>query len=398
MLPAALTGRLRRVGREQGATLYMTLLAAFEALLHRYTGQKDFAIGTPIANRTDEKLEPLIGFFVNTLALRANVEDNPSFVELLARVQKEALGGYAHQAVPFERLVDELGVARDLSRNALFQVMFVLQNARVEALALAGLTFEGLPLETTTAKFDVTLAMEERGDELTGLFEYASELFDAATVERMAQHFTRMLEGIAEEPERRVSELPLLGDEERRELVRERNDTAAEFPREVCIHELFAEQAKKTPEASGGRIRRCVAHVSATERAQQSARASPADAGRGPRSARRHLRRAVAGNGGRPAGDPQGGRRVRAARPELSGGAAGVHDRGRADLGAARQGAARGGVVGAVSDDGAGLGSDGGESGVRHLHLGLDGEAQRRRQRTPWRGEPPVVDAAGVRR
>ena len=153
----------------------MTLLAAFEALLHRYTGQKDFAIGTPIANRTDEKLEPLIGFFVNTLALRANVEGNPSFVELLARVQKEALGGYAHQAVPFERLVDELGVARDLSRNALFQVMFVLQNARVEALALAGLTFEGLPLETTTAKFDVTLAMEERGDELTGLFEYASE-------------------------------------------------------------------------------------------------------------------------------------------------------------------------------------------------------------------------------
>ena len=110
VLPAALTGRLRRVGREQGATLYMTLLAAFEALLHRYTGQKDIAIGTPIANRTDEKLEPLIGFFVNTLVLRANVEGNPSFVELLARVQKEALGGYAHQEVPFERLVDELGV------------------------------------------------------------------------------------------------------------------------------------------------------------------------------------------------------------------------------------------------------------------------------------------------
>ena len=248
-LPAALTGQLRRLGREQGATLYMTLLAAFEALLHRYSGQNDFAIGTPIANRTDEKLEQLIGFFVNTLALRASLEGNPSFLELLARVQKEALGGYAHQAVPFERLVEQLGVERDLSRSALFQVMFILQNTPIDDLSLAGLSFEGLPLATTTAKFDLTLSMEEGDDELAGVFEYATDLFDVATVERMALHFTRLLERIVEHPERRVSELSLLGDEERRELLVQWNDTAADFPRGACIHEQFAAQAQKTPDA-----------------------------------------------------------------------------------------------------------------------------------------------------
>src|SRR5439155_1114562 len=135
VLPAALTQKLRQLGRQHNATLFMTLLAAFEALLHRYTGQKDFAVGTPIANRTDEKVEALIGCFINTLALRANVEGNPSFVELLGRVQKESLGGYAHQAVPFERLIDELQVERDLSRAPLCQAMFNLQNAPIEAQA-----------------------------------------------------------------------------------------------------------------------------------------------------------------------------------------------------------------------------------------------------------------------
>ena len=250
MLPAALTGKLRRLGREHGATLFMTLLAAFEALLHRYTGQHDFAVGTPIANRTDEKLEQLIGCFINTLALRANLDGNPTFVELLGRVRHEALGGYAHQAVPFERLVEELGVERDLSRAPLCQAMFNLHNAPVEALALDGLRFEPMTLGSDAAKFDVALTMTERGEELVGGFVYAPELFDAATIERMSRHFERLLEAIAASPEQRIAELPLLGDEERHELVVTWNETAAEVPPAACIHELFEQQAQKTPDAT----------------------------------------------------------------------------------------------------------------------------------------------------
>ena len=250
VLPAALTGKLRQLGREHGATLFMTLLAAFEALLHRYTGQQDFAVGTPIANRTDEKMEQLIGCFINTLALRANLDGNPSFVELLGRVQQEALGGYAHQALPFERLVEEVGSGRDLSRSALFQVMFSLQNAPLGELALEGLTLEPVTLGSDAARFDLALTISERGEELAGGFVYSPELFDAETIERMARHFGRLLDAIVASPEERVAELPLLDDEERHELVATWNETAADYPREVCIHELFAEQAQKTPDAT----------------------------------------------------------------------------------------------------------------------------------------------------
>ena len=400
VLPAALTGKLRQLGRQQGATLYMTLLAAFEALLYRYSGQESFAIGTPIANRTDEALEQLIGFFVNTLALRASLEGNPSFVELLARVQKEALGGYAHQAVPFERLVEQLGVERALDRAALFQVMFILQNTPVDELSLAGLRLEALPIASGTAKFDLTLAMEERGDELTGVFEYATELFDAATIERMAQQLERLLEGVVANPEQRVAELPLLSAPQRHALLTGWNDTAADFPRGACIHEQFAAQAQKTPDAIAVEFEGELAHVSRARRAQQSARASLAVARRRPRRARRHPRRAFAGAGGRSAGNPQGGRSLRAARSELSGGAAGVHDRGCADLGAARQAAARGGVARAVFDHGTDDGDDAGARGLRDLHVGLDRAAQRRRRAAPRRAQslPLDVRALSVRR
>ena len=250
VLPATLTAKLRRLGQEHGATLYMTLLAGFETLLYRYTGQKDFAIGAPIANRTDGKVEALIGCFVNTLALRADLDGDPTFVELLGRVREQALGGYAHQAAPFERLVDELGVERDLSRSPLFQVSFVLQNAPAETLVLEGVTLEALPLPVSTAKFDLTVTLEERGGELGGSVEYATDLFDASTIARLARHFGRLLDGISGDPQRRVSEIQWLGEEERHELVMTWNETAAEVPQEACIHELFEEQARKTPDAT----------------------------------------------------------------------------------------------------------------------------------------------------
>ncbi|MDB4970229.1 MAG: tycC2 [Myxococcales bacterium] len=248
VVPAALTAQLKRLTRAEGATLYMTLLAAFELLMARYSGQEDFAVGTPIANRTERDVEELIGFFVNTLVMRADLGGNPSFVELLDRVRREALGGYAHQAVPFERLVDELVVERDLSRNPLFQVMFILQNAPIGELELAGLTLEPLALDAGTAKFDLTLAMEERGDELIGHFEYATDLFDAATIAAMAGRFERLLSQLAGAPAQAVSELPWATEAEAAQLA-EWNATAADYPREACIHELFEAQVVRTPDA-----------------------------------------------------------------------------------------------------------------------------------------------------
>ncbi|MDB4970228.1 MAG: amino acid adenylation domain protein, partial [Myxococcales bacterium] len=247
-LPAALTAKLRRLARERGVTLYMTLLAAFEVLLHRYTGQEDFAVGTPIANRTEREIEELIGFFVNTLVMRADLSANPSFVELLARVRREALGAYAHQAVPFERLVDEVGVERDGSRNPLFQVMFVMQNAPVEQMTLAGLTLESLAVDTGTAKFDLTLLMGEGPGGLVGSFEYATDLFDAPTMARLASHFVKLLGEIVEQPELRVGELPLLAPAERHQLVDEWN-AISDYAHEACIHERFAAQVAKAPDA-----------------------------------------------------------------------------------------------------------------------------------------------------
>ncbi|MDB4965383.1 MAG: linear gramicidin synthase subunit, partial [Myxococcales bacterium] len=249
VVPAALTSELRRLARARGATLYMTLLAAFEVLLHRQTGQDSFAVGTPIANRTEREVEELIGFFVNTLVMRADLSADPSFDELLARVRQDALGAYAHQAVPFERLVEELRVERDLSRSALFQVMFVLQNAPAEPLALPGLTIEPLPVESATSKFDLMLTMEERGGELNGSFEYATDLFDASTIARMSAQLSQLLFAIADGPAQRISSLGLLSAAERRQLLVEWNDTAAEHPRDACLHQLFAAQAARTPDA-----------------------------------------------------------------------------------------------------------------------------------------------------
>jgi amino acid adenylation domain-containing protein len=247
-LDAQLTTGLRRVSDRHQATLFMSLLAIFDLLLHRYSGQSDIVVGTPIANRNRTETEPLIGFFVNTLVMRADLAGDPSFSELLRRVRETALDAYAHQDLPFERLVSELGVGRDQSRTPLFQVMLILQNATRQQLEIPGLTLTPLTIETKVAKFDLTLQLEERGETLDGRIEYSTDLFDLTTIERMAGHLQRLAAAAAADPERRLSELPLLTESEL-ELLHRWNDTKLDVPRNRCIHEVFAAQAARTPQA-----------------------------------------------------------------------------------------------------------------------------------------------------
>ena len=252
-LPAGLAGAAEALGRRQGhqgTTLFMTLLAAFAALLHRYTGADDLRIGSPVANRNRPELEGLIGFFVNTLVLRADLAGEPGFAALLSRVREAALGAYAHQDLPFERLVGELAPGRDLSRNPLFQVSFLLQDPPPAPLALGG----GVTLEaeetadTGTAKFDLTLALQPSAAGLVATAEYATDLFDTATIDRLLAHFEILLTGIVADPAARLADLPLLAAGEREQLAAW-NRTATAYPREATIPALFADQARRAPEA-----------------------------------------------------------------------------------------------------------------------------------------------------
>jgi amino acid adenylation domain-containing protein len=246
-LSPRLTEMLRAVGRQEGATLYMTLLAAFAALLHRYTGHDDMLIGSPFAGRGLSELESLIGLFANTVVLRADLSGDPSFRGLLGRVRETALAAYAHQDLPFEKVVEALQPERDRSRSPVVQVMFSLQNAPMERSVQAELLQS--TVETGTSKFDLTLFVTETGDGLSCWFEYSTDLFDAATIERMATHFGVLLEGIAAAPDRRLSALPLLSAPEHDQIVRAWNATERPFPHDRCIHDLFDEQALRTPNA-----------------------------------------------------------------------------------------------------------------------------------------------------
>ncbi|KIO47803.1 condensation domain-containing protein, partial [Nitrosospira sp. NpAV] len=254
-LPPALAEGLRALSQREGATLFMMLLAAFGVLLSRYSGQSDLVIGTPIANRTRSELEGLIGFFVNTLALRLDLSGDPSFVALLERVRTVATGAYTHQELPFEVLVSRLAPARHLSHTPLFQVMFALENHAEETLPPAssrtvGDRAMGDVMEARgAAKFDLTLAIAEFNDGITATFEYATDLFDSAAIRQMLDHFVVLLEGAIASPEQRISELPLLSRRERQQLLVEWNATEAAFPRDRCIHALFELQAARTPEA-----------------------------------------------------------------------------------------------------------------------------------------------------
>ena len=247
-LSKELAQELRALSRREGVTLYMTLLAGLQTLLARYTGQEDISTGTPIANRRRGEIENLIGFFVNTLVLRTDVSGNPTFRELLQRVRETALNAYAHQDVPFEMLVEVLQPERSMSYTPLFQVLFVLQNAPQEKLELPGLTLDLLDIDSGTAKLDLMLSLEESEEGLEGICEYSTDLFDEATIHGLLGHFETLLEGVVNNPDERLLQLPLLSQAERRQLLDEWNATAEQFPNDLCVHELFAQQAEHMPD------------------------------------------------------------------------------------------------------------------------------------------------------
>jgi amino acid adenylation domain-containing protein len=244
-----LSGKLRGLAEQEDATLFMVLLAGFNVLLCRYTGQEDIVVGSAIANRNRREIEGLIGLFVNALVLRSNLGGNPTFREFLQRVRAMALGAYSHQDLPFERLVDELNADRDINRNPVFQVLFALQNTPQEELELPGLRINPMPVDTGTAKFDLYLSHVMRNGQLHGAFEYRTELFSAATVDRMADHYARILECVVDNPEQRVLELPLLSADETRRVTVEFNANRTEYPRATTIHRLFESIAQKSPKA-----------------------------------------------------------------------------------------------------------------------------------------------------
>jgi amino acid adenylation domain-containing protein len=251
-MPAALVARLRALARIQGATLYMVLLAGFKALLARYAGQPRIVVGSAVANRRRSETEELIGFFVNVLVMHTDLAGDPGFGDLVGRVREVALGAFAHQDLPFEKLVEELQVERDLGRNPLCQVLFTFQNfprPKAEIPGLAVTPSSASTADTGTAKFDLTLFGAEAGDEVDFTFEYSTDLFDAATVARLLCHLESVLRAGAAEPQRRLADLPLLGPAERHHLLVEWNDTAAAAALPRSLDQLLAAQAARTPAA-----------------------------------------------------------------------------------------------------------------------------------------------------
>jgi len=249
-LPKDLSRRLNELSHSEGATLFMTLLAAFQILLWRYTKQADIVVGSPIAGRTRSETENLIGFFINTLVLRSKLNDTSTFKEFLSQVKETALGAFAHQDLPFEKLVEELQPQRDLGRNPIFQVMFQFQNTSSPKLEMNGLEVSALEVSTGTSKFDLMLAAREEDDALLCVMEYNTGLFAGETIEHMLRQYTTLLAGIAVTPELAISNLSLMTAAEEQQLIKGWNDTAAEFPREKTIHQLFEEQVEHHPNAT----------------------------------------------------------------------------------------------------------------------------------------------------
>jgi amino acid adenylation domain-containing protein len=249
VLPHPLAGALATLTRQAGATLFMTLLAAFQTLLYRYNGQPDILIGTPIANRTRQELEALIGCFINTLVLRSDLSGAPSFRMLLRSVRQMTLDAYDHQDLPFELLVNALQLARDAGHTPLFQAMLVLQNAPMVSLELPGLTLELHKSPAVMARFDLLLMLAEDPAGLVGRFQYSTDMFDHATIDRMVAHFQTLLEGLVAAPDQPITDLPLLTAAERRQLLDDWNATQAPYPQEQTIVELFEAQVRERPEA-----------------------------------------------------------------------------------------------------------------------------------------------------
>ncbi len=258
LLPKKLGDDMKALSRQQGVTYFMTLLAVFQILLQSYTNQDDFVIGTPIANRNRLEIEGLIGFFVNTLVLRADLSGDPNFRELLVRVREVCLGAYAHQDLPFERLVEELHLTRDPRSNPLFQAMFVLQNVSIETVNLPGMSLTPLETDVQTTHFDLTLHIADTEQGLATTLAYNTDLFEAVTIGRMLGHFRNLLEAVTDNPETRLSALVLLSTSEQKQLLVEWNNTEVGHTDNLCVQQLFEIQVDRTPEA--------VAVISANER------------------------------------------------------------------------------------------------------------------------------------
>lgn len=263
-LSAELSAKLKTLSRTHGSTLYMTLLAAYQLLLHHYTGQEDILVGSPTSGRNEAELVGLLGYFVNPIVLRTKISGNLTFDKLLGQVRQTVLDAFTHQDYPFALLVERLQTVRDSSRSPLFQTMFVLQKAHLlheqgltaftlnqtgAKMRLGELEMESLALEQKVAQFDLTLTMGEVDGKLAGSFEYNADLFDADTISRMASHFQILLEGIVANSQQRLSTLPLLTQAERQQLLGEWNTTQTDYPKDVCLHELFESQVEKTPDA-----------------------------------------------------------------------------------------------------------------------------------------------------
>ena len=248
-LPAALREPLQELGQNEDATLFMTLLAAFQTLLYRYTGQEEILVGSPVAGRNLTETEDVIGLFINTLVMRGDLSGNPTFREFLGRVRDMAVDAYANEEVPFERLVEELQPKRSLSHAPLFQVMFALERPPLESADWPGLKLTRIPLDSGTAKFDLTLYMTESAGGLAARMEYNTDLFEQATIQRMLDHFKVLLEQIVADPGRRLSNLPLLTETERQQLFGGWNRIEAGYPRATSLHELIEEKVKRAPDA-----------------------------------------------------------------------------------------------------------------------------------------------------
>jgi len=250
-LPLQLVDQLRMLSREEGGTLFMTLLAAFQTLLYHHSGQPDIAVGTPVANRNRLELEGLIGLFVNMLVMRVDLSARPTFRELLKRVRTVTLEAYSHQDLPFEKLVEEMVVERDTSRLPLVQAVFALQNTPLPILSLGQVTLSPLKFENYISKFELTLSLTETETGLEGYFEYSTDLFDRTTIERLAERFRILLERVVgESADQRIDRISLLTPEDEHRLIKEWNATERPFGKDRCMHHLFEEQVQRTPQAA----------------------------------------------------------------------------------------------------------------------------------------------------
>jgi non-ribosomal peptide synthetase component F len=255
---------LKSLAQENGSTLFMTLLAAFQTLLHRYSNQEDFVVGSVTAGRSHSELTDLIGYFINPIALRADFSGAPTFQEILQRVRQTTLGAFEHQDYPPALLSKRLGLQRDSSRPPLFETMFILQKAQeaeVQALSpfalgidgarmqMNDLVIESIALKGEPAQFDLTMMMAETDDGLAAALQYNTDLFDSATIQRMLEHFHTLLRDIVSDPLKPISSYSLLSESEREKILVQWNETQTDYPRELCIHDLFQEQVKRTPNA-----------------------------------------------------------------------------------------------------------------------------------------------------